>query len=209
MLVASPARAQRRGRGGRGGAGSAQAPVDARRPVPASLRPAVEGLASSDLAQVRGGIEALGVSGEPAAVAPLAHRIRQGLPAELLDAALDALIALARPSAGPVLVELLRHRRAVVRRKVVAAIMACRPPDGGEALGQALDDSDPQVRSAAALGIGQLRTGAPIDQLFLAFERGVLEAATAIGQIANAEGVTPRSPRCSRVATSRNGSSST
>lgn len=185
MLVTAAASAQRRrGRGARG-TGAAAAAGPASSAIPASIRPSVEALESSSLEELRGGIEALGVSGEAAAVPHLASRVRRGLPPELLDAALDALTALARPTAGPVLGELLRHRRPDVRRRAVAAIIACRGDDAGALLGRALDDSDATVRSSAATGIAELRNRGAMDALFLALERGVSEATVAIGRMGN------------------------
>lgn len=186
-LVSVTASAQRRrGRGARRGAATpASAVGPAGGAIPASIRPSVEALESSSMDELRGGIEALGVSGEPAAVPHLASRIRRGLPPELLDSALDALTALARPTAGPVLGDLLRHRRPDVRRRAVAAIIACRGDDAGALLARALDDSDATVRSSAAVGIAELRTRSAMDALFLALERGVSEATVAIGRMGN------------------------
>lgn len=179
---------RRRGRGGRTGrtpATAATAVAPAGGATPASIRASVEALESSSVEDLRGAIEALGVSGEPAAVPHLASRIRRGLPPELLDSALDALTALARPTAAPVLGELLRHRRPDVRRRAVAAVIACRGDEAGALLARALDDSDATVRSSAAVGIAELRTRSAMDALFLALERGVSEATVAIGRVGN------------------------
>jgi HEAT repeat protein len=141
-------------------------------------------LASEDRDEVRAGIESIGVSGNARLVGPLAARIEKGLPSELLDAALDTLTVLARPEAGDVLFSLATHRRPTVRRKAIEAIVACRPRGADRVLVAALSDVDPAVRSAAATGLGQIGARTSIDSLFHALDRGILEASTSIGQLA-------------------------
>ncbi|MBK8173557.1 MAG: HEAT repeat domain-containing protein [Sandaracinaceae bacterium] len=141
-------------------------------------------LTSSDVGEIRNGIEAVGVVGTGPAVEPLVARIRAGLSPELLDLALDTLLVASRPEAGPVLIELTSHRRAAVRLKAVQALVASHARGAEGCLTTALNDGDPGVRSAAALGLGQLNARGAVETLFLALERGVLEASTAIGQLA-------------------------
>ena len=150
-----------------------------------SVSEATTMLASVDVDEIQMGIEALGVSGAAAAVPPLAARIRRGLPPPLLDAALDTLAVLGRSEAGPILVDLARHRRADVRLKAIEALVGCRPRQASEALQRALNDSDGRVRGAAAAGLGALAARDAIERLFAALDRGVLEATPAIGRLAN------------------------
>ncbi|MBO6939565.1 MAG: HEAT repeat domain-containing protein [Deltaproteobacteria bacterium] len=145
---------------------------------------AVELVQSSDPDSIRLGLETLGARAEARAVAPIAARIRSGLPAELTELAVTTLAVMERPEAGPVLIELLSHRRPSVRLAAIEAIAATKPRQGGEALMRALDDMTPSVRAAAALALGQIGHRAAIDTLFTALERDVLEAAQAIGQLA-------------------------
>lgn len=151
----------------------------------AAPSPLATQLASTDPAQVRTAIEGIALSGTAEGVAPLAARIEKGLPPDLLDAALEALTVLSRPEAGPVLLELASHRRPAVRAKAVSALVACHARGADGALTAALSDTDGTVRSAAALGLGQLGARSAVDELFLAFEKGVVEAATSIGQLAS------------------------
>lgn len=150
------------------------------------INDAIEMLDAEDADQVRMGIEAIGSSDQARGVRPLAERIRRGLPAELLDLAVQTLGLLGKREAGPVLFELTNHRRVEVRVAAVEAIASCKPRGAGAALVVLLDDGDPRVRAAAALAIGQVGDRAQLDTLFLAFERGLHEAAPAIGQLANA-----------------------
>lgn len=132
---------------------------------------------------IEAGIQSLGLLGTKEAVDPLAARIRQGLPPDLLDQAITTLMALSQPNAGPVLFELTLHRRPEVRLRAVEAIAATNPPGAEQALIAALSDSDPKVRSTAATGLGDIGTKASLEKLFLALDRGNFEASSAIGKI--------------------------
>jgi len=158
----------------------------ARRPTATEIRDAIAKLQSENLDEVRDAIQFLGVSEAPQAIDPLVALLRTG-PADIYtEAILEALGSLARPQALPVLLDYLRHRRVNVRTKVVDAIAAIRDPRVRPALEQALRDSDPRVRGAAALALGRTGATASLPILFRAFERGVPEAAVAIGQLGNA-----------------------
>ncbi|MCB9591800.1 MAG: HEAT repeat domain-containing protein [Sandaracinaceae bacterium] len=134
---------------------------------------------------VRGGLEQLGLLGNARAVDPIAARVRRGLPPELLGVAVDTLMILGRPQAGPVLVELLGHRRPDIRLKAVQAIVACQPRGADRVLTEALGDTDATVRGAAAEGLGTLGAHGAVDALFHAMERRVPEAAPAIAAVAD------------------------
>ncbi|MEM9068785.1 MAG: HEAT repeat domain-containing protein [Myxococcota bacterium] len=153
------------------------------------LSDAVAMLDADNADEVRMGIEGLGAIGGSRVVAPLATRIRKGLPAELLGVAVETLGLVSHRDAGPVLFELVNHRRSEVRLAATQAIVSCEPAGAERALVAALSDSDPRVRAAAALGLGQLGARGSIDELFHAFDRRILEAATAIGQLATASEV--------------------
>ncbi|MEZ4250496.1 MAG: HEAT repeat domain-containing protein [Polyangiales bacterium] len=171
--TSSLAEAQRRGRAPRG-------------PSIAEAQPLLD---STNPDEIRLGLEtAVTVGGAPAAEA-IAQRIRRGLPAEVLDSAIDSLAALGRREAGPVLFELLNHRRATIRAHAAEAVVAVAAQGADRALVASLSDGDPAVRSAAALGLGRLGARSAANELFLALERGVLEAATALGQVVDAAGV--------------------
>jgi hypothetical protein len=153
----------------------------------AKTNPAVESakgmLGSSKRENVEAGIQSLGLLGTADAVEPLAARIRQGLPPDLLETAIVTLMALGQPNAGPVLYELTMHRRADMRLRAVEAIAATNPPGAERALTAALSDSDPRVRSAAAVGLGDIGAGGAVEKLFLALDRGNMEASGAIGKV--------------------------
>jgi len=162
--------------------------VDAK--TQAALDQARKLLASGERDQVELGIQSLGLLGGPAAVPPLVERIELGLPADLLEAALVTLMALSQPEAGPVLYELSTHRRPEIRLRALEAISATQPAGAESALVAALSDSDPRVRSAAATALGELRASGSMEKLFLALDRGNMEASGAIGKVVPAGEVT-------------------
>jgi hypothetical protein len=179
--------------------GSFATPTSAqRRPRPAPAAPAadpalaelVTKLESGDATAIQEALEALGLRGTADVVAPIAARIRRGLPSDLLELAVDTLAVTGRNEAGPVLVTLTTHRRPAIRLKAVQGVAALKPRGAEQSLALALGDADAQVRSAAAIGLGQLGARGSVDRLFLALEHNVLEASTSIGQLASPAEVT-------------------
>jgi hypothetical protein len=146
-------------------------------------------LASPRRDDVRTGLETLGLSATPTAVTAIANRVRLGLDAELLDLALTTLRIQNRPEAGPVLVELARHRRTEIRARALEAVAACRPAGARDVLVRGLSDLDATVRAAAATGLGDLEARDAVPALILALEHGVAEAALPIGKLGNQDEV--------------------
>jgi hypothetical protein len=145
---------------------------------------------SNDAERIQTGIQSLGLSGEARGVPILAARIQRGLPPDLLEAALDTLAVLGRAEAGPVLIQLLSHRRASIRLRAVQALGTCHPSGADHALAIALSDAAPEVRTAAATALGDVGGTGAMDQLFQAFDHGIVEAGMAIARLARAEDVT-------------------
>lgn len=175
----------------------AKPPAKGKKAAAAAVKtnPAIENakgmMGSSKRENVEAGIQSLGLLGTAEAVEPLAERIRLGLPPDLLETAIVTLMALGQPNAGPVLYELSMHRRAEVRLRAIEAIAAVNPSGAERVLVAALSDSDPRVRSAAAVGLGEIRAAGSVEKLFLALDRGNMEASGAIGKII-APGEVPR-----------------
>jgi HEAT repeat protein len=140
-------------------------------------------LSSSQPDEVRMAIESSALLGTADAVPLLSERIRAGLPADLLLAALDALSVLNRPESSELLVTLSRHRRPAVRLRSVQALSGLRAKSAEPALVVALGDASSEVREAAAEGLGQLGAVQNLDPLFLAFDRGVVSAGRAIAKL--------------------------
>lgn len=155
----------------------------------AQLNEAKKMLASSEKTDVEAAIQSLGLLGVPAAVDPLVERIQQGLPHDLLETSIVTLMALGQPSAGPALFDLARYRRPEIRKLAIEAITAVRPSGGEAVLVAALNDSEGDVRAAAAIGLGDIGSPGSIDTLFLALDHGNLDAAAAIGKLVPARDV--------------------
>lgn len=149
-------------------------------------------LGASDVETVRAGIAALAEIGGPEAERVLIERVEAGLPPALIDPALTALSTLHSRRAFPVLLELMQHRRSLVRARAISAIAAIETRRGGStqsALIAALDDPAEEVRSAAATGLGTVGSQAVVPALFTAYDRGLAAALPAIAEIAGRESV--------------------
>lgn len=146
-------------------------------------------LDSGDHDQIEAGIQSLGMIGSAEAVVPILERIRAGLPPDLLETAIVTLMALGQSHAAPVLFDLAAHRRPEVRVRAIEAIVAVAPTGADAVLRKALSDGDAKVRSAAALGLGELKARDSVELLFVALDRGNLEASTAIGKVLQADQV--------------------
>lgn len=142
-------------------------------------------LESGNADEVREAIDLLSVIDHPSVVPPLARLLRSGRSDEVTDRALTALRGLAHPSAIDVLVEFTHHRRARARRLAYQALAAIDDRRVPELLEQGLRDSDRNIRAAAARALGEIGARRSVETLFLAFDRGVVEAAIAIGKLGN------------------------
>ncbi|MDH5671674.1 MAG: hypothetical protein OEZ06_05955 [Myxococcales bacterium] len=181
-LIAGRARAAPRGGAG-GGVGSV-----------AALQAQLQG---SDPQAVRAAIDGLVARADARAVAVLDAFLLQGQPDALSEHTLRALAAAKRPDralppARALLQRMARHRRAAVRQLALDGLLAM-PRQGTEAeaaieaaLAFAVGDSDAGVRGRAARGLGLRGARAQLPLLFRALDRGVREAAPAIGRLADA-----------------------
>ncbi|MFT3922380.1 MAG: HEAT repeat domain-containing protein [Myxococcales bacterium] len=158
-------------------------PPPAEEPAGLSIEEISVMLSSSNADEVKMAIESSAMLGSPDVAALLGERIRAGLPPDLLNSALDALSLLNQPSSSELFVSLTRHRRPSVRVRSVQALVALHSKDAEPALVAALGDSAPEVREAAAEGLGHLGSTGSTDVLFQAFDRGVVSAGRAIGKL--------------------------
>lgn len=165
--------------------GEAVAPA----PTLEDLSVIVPRLSSANTDEVLGAIDQLSVIDDPAVITPLVTMLRAGQSDAITERGLEALRGLAEPASLDCLAEFTRHRRAAVRRRAYAAIAAIQDPRSRQLLEQGLRDSDRQVRGEAADLLGRIGARASLDLLFRAFERGVIEAASAIGRLGNTASV--------------------
>lgn len=147
-------------------------------------------LDSSDSDQVREAIDLMSVIDNPRVVPHLATLLRSGRSDEVTDRALQALRGLAHPSAIEVLTEFTHHRRPRARRLAFQALASIGDRRIPALLEHGLRDSDRNVRATCARQLGEIDARGSIDTLFLAFDRGVVEAATSIGKLGNRRAVT-------------------
>lgn len=191
VALAAPAQAQARGRGrGRAAAATTTSEGGGEAPAAPSLTvrdlPAVlPRLHSASPDEVRSAIDDLTVIGDSQCVPPLVELLHSGQPDAVTDRALDALRAIHHPSGIEVLTEFTHHRRAGARRRAYRALAAIEDRRIPALLEAGLRDSDREVRSNCALALGTIGSRSSLELLFRAFDRGVIEAATAIGQLGN------------------------
>ncbi|MBL8680939.1 MAG: HEAT repeat domain-containing protein [Myxococcales bacterium] len=183
LLAATAANAQRRPPGRTPpaqGAQNAQA-------QDMSLREAREAIQSSDVERIVDGLEAIVTYPSAEVVQLVVELIRRGNSDRVTDTAIETLGQLARPEAIDELSTLLRHRRVAARAEAVESLAKIQDPRVRGLIESALHDSAPEVRAAAAVALGTIGNRQSVTLLFRAFERGVPEAAAAIGRIGSAD----------------------
>jgi HEAT repeats len=111
--------------------------------------------------------------------------LRDGQTDPVTDAAVEALGLLAAPESRPLLEELCRHRRAAVRLQAYAALAKLRGPGNAidDAVALGLRDGSADVRALVTRLLADRGAFGTLDRLWRALERGVPEAATAIGRL--------------------------
>jgi HEAT repeat protein len=108
--------------------------------------------------------------------------------------ALDALGAIGHATSSGAIVPFLHHRDPALRRTAVRALCRTGGVEAIAALRSTLSDSDPAVRSFSAASLGTLRAKEATADLFEALDRGIFDAANAIGRICSVD-------QCQRFAT--------
>ncbi len=159
-------------------------------PTLADLDTIVPKLESANADEVREAIDLLAVIDRPEVIPPLEHLLRSGQPDAITDRALEALGVLSHPSAIDVLAAFTHHRRPGARRRAYQSLASIQDRRVAELLERGLADSDRNVRATAALSLGDIGARGSLDILFRAFERGVVEAAIAIGKLGNRQSIT-------------------
>ena len=159
---------------------SAAAPP-AKKPPVSSLQEVTVMLSSAEVGQVRSALERAALLPPKQAMPVVEARVREGLPPELLDVAIDTLILLGDPGAGELLDDLARHRRSAVRRRALEAAAQLRVKGAEPLLVRGLDDLTPEVRSAAVEGLGEIAARGSFSDVLRALEMGVEGSALALG----------------------------
>lgn len=144
-------------------------------------------LASADPEKVIFAVQMLGATGNPDAAPHLIELLKLGPRNDITNMAIETLGALANTIAIDTLLQYLEHRRSDARVAAIFALESFSSPIIKTALEKKLRDSNPQVRSTAALALSTKGDAESVPQLFLAFERGVNDAAISIGRLGNAQ----------------------
>ncbi|MBW2277679.1 MAG: HEAT repeat domain-containing protein [Deltaproteobacteria bacterium] len=147
------------------------------------VKDAIYKLQSPNPEEVLSSVQLLAASGSNSAVAPLTDLLRSGPRNDITNAAIQALGSIGHKTSIAILIEYLDHRRPDARTASIYALEQFSDPKVHGALENKLRDSDKQVRNAAALALGKRGNKAAVPILFQAFDRGVNDAAVAIGQI--------------------------
>jgi HEAT repeat protein len=157
--------------------------VEEESPMTEEAAKALGDLKSADPEIVLAALGTLGASGKKEAASPIMELLETGPRSDVTDAAIYALGGLYSKDSIDTLIEYLRHRRADARIAALFALEKHKEEKVTQAIEQALRDSDRQVRATAALALGKRGDAKSVPVLFLAFERGVTDAAIAIGQL--------------------------
>ncbi|MBI5517776.1 MAG: HEAT repeat domain-containing protein [Deltaproteobacteria bacterium] len=97
--------------------------------------------------------------------------------------ALDALAAMGRPEAAPVIERFLEHHRPSLRMHAIDAAGVLHTPSLVRALEARLGDPEPAVRARAAWRLGEVGSRANTPRLWLALDRDLTASATARGNV--------------------------
>jgi HEAT repeat protein len=147
------------------------------------IRDAIFKLKSPNPEEVLSTVQVLAASGSKEAVSPLTDLLLAGPRDDITNAILTALGSIGDRASLDTLVSYLNHRRPDARVVAIMAIEGYKEAKVTTALEGALRDSDAQVRSTAAMALGKRGSKGSVPILFQAFDRGVPDAAIAIGQI--------------------------
>ncbi len=157
----------------------------AKPPAPAiDVEAACEKLRGADASGVVEALRALKAAG-PSAAEAAAHVERllaRGATADVTKAAFEALSAIGAPTSSAAVRPYVQSRVGELRVAALRALAATKGPEAIAALREGLRAADPKVRSYAAAGLGAIGADEALPDLFLALDRGVAEAAAAIGQ---------------------------
>jgi HEAT repeat protein len=161
-------------------------------PPKLDLTPAIEGLRSSDATKIEAALSLVRIAGKEGGgrrlVGEIGDRLKMGMPVPLVRKALETLTELEDAAAEEACVLYATHREAEVRVEAVRCLASTHAPSSHKPLRRALDDQDPRVRAAAAIGVGLAKDAEALPDLVLALDRGVGAAATSIGMICEARG---------------------
>ena len=145
----------------------------------AALKKQLAGPETEVLAALRTIAESESPDGPPLVAEVLA---KGGTPA-ILEEALKTAGKLKSPSLSPAVAPYVQHRTEEIRRAAARTLIKTKGSAAIDALSKALRSQDASVRGTAATGLGELGAHEAMKDLFTAFDHGVAEAASSIGQL--------------------------
>jgi len=142
-------------------------------------------IASKDPAKVASGLaEAERAGGAAKGAAPaITKLLAEGTTVALAKKALAAASSIGESSFSKAVAPYIHHRNTELRRSAVKVLAETGGPDAVAAFQRGLRGNDGIVRGFSASGLGALGAKSAIDQLFIALDHNVTEAAAAIGQL--------------------------
>lgn len=147
-----------------------------------ALETALGAEAEAAVVEALGTLKQAGAAGAP--LAPAVERLlERGTTVNIGKAAMDALGAIGKPSSSAALRPYVRHRTPELRRAAVRNLAKTKGPEAITAFREGLRSEDGMVRGFSAAGLGALGAKEATAELFLALDRGVVEAAGAAGQL--------------------------
>jgi HEAT repeat protein len=152
-------------------------------------RDTIKRLKGSDPVQLKAALDDVRMAakdGAPA-VPAIAEVLRTGLSPALTQAAIETLSDTENEGASEVLSWYAHHRNVVLRRAAVQALARTRGAAAIKALRASLSDPDAAVRGTAATALGGMSAKDAVDDLFVALDHKVAEAAASIGELCAAQ----------------------
>lgn len=147
-----------------------------------ALEAALAAPTEAPVLEALGTIQQAGAAGAP--LAPAVEKLlERGTTVAIGKAAMDALGAVGKPSSSAALRPYLQHRTPELRRAAVRNLAKTKGPDAIAGFREGLRSEDGMVRGFSASGLGALGAKEATADLFLALDRGVVEAAGAAGQL--------------------------
>jgi HEAT repeat protein len=137
---------------------------------------------------------------EGASAAPLVDALLgRGASVSVSLAAIKLAASLRQQASSSAIAPYVRHRSPEVRLAAVHALVETNGPVAAQALRQALRCNDPAIRAVAPAGLVRLGDRSAVPELLVALDRGLLEAAPAVGQLCSAAQCSALGARFGRV----------
>jgi HEAT repeat protein len=147
-------------------------------------------LKSGDTTKIKAALDEIRMAGKGGGTsfAPqIVELLGKGVTVQLAEAAIDTLGDLEVESSSPAIAEYMQHRSPRVRQAAAKALLKTKGQAAVKALVKGLSDQDGMVRGVSANGLGQLKAKAAVNDLLLALDHRVNEAAVSIGMICTAQ----------------------